>query len=125
MAEPTGEFSFNQTGNAYVKGDDGVVVAYVNYDGTATGFGTVIGTLAFPLPKGGATSGTCSWAGQGFPPDRAWVTGSGEGTWEQVKGRYAWKIRIPVIEISDGSRLRSEGEIDLEARTFKGKNFAA
>ena len=121
MADSIGEFTLNHTGNAYAKNDDGVVVAYVNYEGTATGFGTVMGTLAFPLPEGGATSGTCSWTGQGFPPDRPWVSGSGDGTWEQVEGKYAWKIDLPAIENSDGSRIHSEGELDLEARTFSGQ----
>jgi hypothetical protein len=125
MADSIGEFSLNQTSNAYVKNDDGVVVAYVNYDGTATGFGTVMGTMSFPLPDGGASSGACSWTGQAFPPDRPWNTASGDGTWEQVEGRYAWRISLPAIQLSDGNRLRSEGEIDLEARTFNGQLFEA
>ena len=114
MANSIGKFALNHTGNAYAKNEDGVVVAYVNYDGTADGFGTVMGTMSFPLPEGGATSGACSWTGQAFPPDRPWNSGTGDGTWEQVEGRYAWKIVLPVIELSDGSRIRSEGEIDLE-----------
>ncbi len=125
MADSLGEFAFNQTAIAYVKNDDGVVVAYVNYEGTATGFGTVQGTLAFPLPEGGATSGTVSWTGQAFPPDRPWNTASGDGTWEQVEGKYAWQINLPAIELSDGNRIRSEGEVDLEARTFSGQIFEA
>jgi hypothetical protein len=125
MADSLGEFAFNQTAIAYVKNYDGVVVAYVNYEGTATGFGTVQGTLAFPLPEGGATSGTVSWTGQAFPPDRPWNTASGDGTWEQVEGRYAWKISLPAMVNSDGSRIRSEGEVDLEARTFSGQIFEA
>ncbi|MFB3138546.1 MAG: hypothetical protein ACE10B_04950 [Phycisphaerales bacterium] len=125
MADSIGEFEFNQTGNAYTKNDDGLIVAHVHYDGTAAGYGTVMGTMTFPLPEGGATSGTCSWTGQGFPPDSPWVSGSGDGTWEQVAGKYAWKISIPVIENSDGSRIRTEGEIDLEARTFSGQMFDA
>lgn len=123
MADSIGEFSLNHVGNAYAKNDDGVVVAYANYDGTATGFGTVMGTMSFPLPGSGDTSGHCSWTGQAFPPDQPWTTSSGDGTWEQIEGRHAWKISLPVIELSDGSRLRSEGEIDLEARTFNGQIF--
>ena len=102
-----------------------MLVAYANYEGTATGFGTVIGTVSFPLPEGGATSGTCSWSGQGFPPGGSWVSGSGDGTWEQVDGRYAWKVSIPAVMNSDGSRIRSEGELDQEARTYKGQMFDA
>ncbi|MCZ6617389.1 MAG: hypothetical protein O7E57_04595 [Gammaproteobacteria bacterium] len=125
MTDSIGEFAFHHTGNALVKNDDGVVVAYASYEGTATGFGTVMGTVAFPLPESGAASGTCSWTGQGFPPDSPWTTSFGDGTWEQVEGKYAWKISIPVIEISDGTRIRSEGELDLEAKTFNGQMFDA
>ena len=123
MADSIGEFALNHTGNVYVKNDDGVVVGYVNYEGTATGYGTVMGTMSFPLPESGATSGTCSWTAQGFPPDSAWTTSSGDGTWEQIEGRYAWKISLPVIEISNGTRIRTEGELDLEAKTLTGQMF--
>jgi hypothetical protein len=102
-----------------------VVVAYVNYDGTASGFGNIMGTLAFPLPESGATSGACSWTGQGFPPDGPWTSSSGEGTWEQVEGKFAWKVSILALEISDGRVISSEGELDLEARTFNGQMFDA
>ncbi len=53
MANSIGEFELNHSGNVYAKNDDGVVVAYVTYEGNASGFGTVMGTLAFPLPEGG------------------------------------------------------------------------
>ena len=125
MGDSIGEFTLNHTGNAYAKNDDGVVVAYVNYDGTASEFGTVMGTLAFPLPDSGATSGACSWTGQGFLPDSTWTTSSGEGTWEQVEGKHAWKVSISALQISDGRVISSEGELDLEARTFNGQMFDA
>jgi hypothetical protein len=123
LADAIGEFALKHVGSALTKNDDGVVVTYVNYEGTATGFGTVFGTLAFPLPEGGARSGTCSWAGQGFPPDSQWTSSSGDGTWEQVDGKYAWNISIPSLGISDGRVIRSEGVLDLEARTFNGQIF--
>ena len=125
MADSIGDFTLNHTGNVYTKNDDGVVVTHANFDGEATGFGRVMGTMAFPLPGSGESSGTCSWAGQGFPPDSPSTTSSGEGTWEQVNGKYAWKISIPSLEISDGRVIRSEGELDLEARTFNGQLFEA
>ena len=125
MANSLGNFELNHTGNAYAKNDDDVVVAYASYEGTATGFGTVMGTLAFPLPEQGATSGTVTWTGQGFPPDREPSTSFGEGTWKQVEGSHAWQINVPVIEISDGTSLRSEGVVDLEAKTFNGQMFEA
>ena len=125
MADSIGEFELKHTGNTYAKNDDGVVVAYANYDGTASEFGNVLGTLAFPLPESGATSGACSWTGQGFPPDSPWTTSSGEGTWEQIEGKHAWKISMPALEISDGRVISSEGVVDLESRTFNGQMFDA
>jgi hypothetical protein len=125
VADSIGEFELNHTGSAYAKNDDGVVVAYANYDGTGSEFGNVLGTLAFPLPESGATSGACSWTGQGFPQDGPWTTSSGEGTWEQIEGKHAWKIRMPALEISDGTVISSEGVVDLEARTFNGQMFDA
>mgnify|MGYP001815580840 FL=1 len=123
MADAAGEFTLNHTGNAYAKNDEDVVVAYANYEGTATGFGTVMGTLAFPLPVQGATSGAVTWTGQAFPPDQEPSTSFGEGTWEQVDGRHAWTISMPALEVSDGTRLKTEGVVDLEARTFNGQMF--
>ena len=125
MADSIGEFELNHTGNAYAKNDDGVVVAYANYDGTASEFGSVLGTLAFALPESGATSGAVSWTGQAFPPGSPWTTSSGEGTWVQVEGKHAWKVSIPALEISDGRVISSEGLVDLEARTFNGQMFDA
>ena len=125
MADSIGEFELNHSGNVYAKNDDGVVVAYVTYEGTASGFGTVMGTLAFPLPEGGARSGACSWTAQAFPPDSPWTSSSGEGSWEQMEGKHAWKISIPALAISDGRVISSEGTLDLEARTFNGQMFDA
>ena len=125
MADPVGMFSHAMKNNSFTRADDGTLIATVDFEGTAEGFGTVLSTLRVPLPTGGAPSGSCTWMGQGFPEDRAWVTGVGEGTWEQIPGQYRWKLSVPVMEISDGSRLRCEGEIDFAARTFRGQMFDA
>ena len=125
MADSIGEFELTHSGNAYAKNDDGVVIAYANYDGTASDFGSVLGTLAFALPESGATSGKCSWTGQAFPPDGPWTTSSGEGTWEQIEGKHAWKVTIPALKNSEGRVIVSEGVVDLDARTFNGQMFDA
>ena len=100
------------------KAADGTLVAIGNFEGTATGYGMVFTTLTFPLPQGGASSGTCTIMAQAFPEDRPWVTGSGDGTWEQIEGKNRWKLRFPIVEGSDGSRNRVEGELDLATRSF-------
>ena len=78
-----------------------------------------------PLPEGGAKSGSCTSTGHAFPPDRPWVVGSGAGTWAQVEDLNRWKLIFPVLKNSDGSQVRSEGEIDLAKRTFSGQFFDA
>ena len=96
-----------------------------DFEGAAGDFGVTVGTLHVSLPEGGAKSGTCTWMGQAFPDGSPWVVGSGEGTWEQIEGLNRWKLSFPVLEVSDGSRLRSEGELDLAMRSFNGQLFDA
>ena len=71
MADPIGEFSLKHTGSAYAKTENGELANTSNWQGTATGYGTVFGTLSLsqPLAEAGATSRSCSWAGQGFSED--------------------------------------------------------
>ena len=125
MAEPVGEFSLRMANNSFATGADGTVVGTVDFEGTADGFGTVLGTLTVPLTEPGAKRGSCKWTGQAFPDDRPWLLSSGEGTWEQVEGEHRWKMSFPLVTISDGTRLSSTGEIDLPTRTFSGQMFDA
>ena len=123
MSEPTGEFAHRHTGSAYSKAADGTIVANSNWEGTATGFGAIFGTLSVPLPEGGATSGTCTWMGQAFQEDGSWSSGIGDGTWEQIEGKHRWKMHFPAIKVSSGESLRCEGELDLATRTFTGQMY--
>ena len=125
MSEAIGEFSLKHAGSTYAKNKDGELANYANFSGTADGYGQVFGTMgsSLPLADAGATSGTCTWAGQGFLEDGSTVGGLGEGTWEKLEGQLKWVIKLE-IEISNGDRVRSEGEIDLETLMFTGKNYA-
>ena len=125
MADPVGEFKMQMKNNSFTKAADGTVVAVADFEGTAGDAGVTFGTLHVPLPEGGAKSGTCTWMGQAFPDGSPWGVGSGEGTWEQVEGLNRWKLIFPVVDVSDGSRIRSEGELDLETRGFNGQLFDA
>ncbi len=126
MADPVGEFALRHTGSSYAKTPDGGLENNSNWEGTATGYGAVFGTLSVsrPLNEVGSTSGSCAWAGQAYLEDGTNIGGLGEGTWEQVEGRHKWKLSL-VMEISNGDRIRSEGEIDLATRTYSGKLYAA
>jgi hypothetical protein len=121
MSDP-GEFSFKLTGIGHSKTADGAVNIDTHWEGTATGFGAVFGTLSVirPMNSFDETTGSCSWVGQAFPEDGTVVGGIGQGTWKQEEGKHKWTISAEV-EISNGDRLRSEGEIDLAARSYTGR----
>jgi hypothetical protein len=46
---------------------------------------------------------------------------TGQGTYESV-GKHRWKT-ADFLQLSDGRRISGEGEIDLAARSWKGKIF--
>jgi len=120
MADPVGEFSLASTGTTFEANDDGLK-STANFEGTATGYGTVAGTLTFMADAADASIGAARWVGQGFLDDGSQVAGVGQGTWEQA-GHHRWSIKMD-IEISSGDRIRSEGEVDLASRTYNGKLY--
>ena len=125
MSDPIGEFSLNHAGTTYSKTADGELASYANFQGTATGYGQVYGTLILtrPLSEAGSTSGTCTWAAAAFLEDGSTAGGLGEGTWEQNAGEHKWKVNM-VTKVSSGETVRSEGEISLETLVYSGKLFA-
>ncbi len=123
MAESSGEFSLEMKGQAQESIDNGIrLISY--WEGTATGFGAVFGTLTVDLSFDdiAATSGTCRYVGVAFLPDGGRDGGSAEGTWAQHAGRNAWSTNLTGTTAS-GQKMRTEGEIDLASRTWTGKNY--
>ncbi len=120
MSDPIGEFTLEHKGTTYLKTDDGLD-NYINFSGTATGYGSVFGTLKTSNPLTGSvpTTGACTWSSQAFLEDGTTVTAYGEGNFEQVSDQQKWKINLN-IQVSNGDNLRSEGEIDLETLMFSG-----
>jgi hypothetical protein len=112
-----GEFSFKLTSLNFSAGPAGSVIIQVNCEGTATGFGTVAGTLATIPGK----SGTFSWCGAAYLDDGGLVTSTGSGVHESV-GKHRWRTRGDVV-ISDGRTLSAEGELTLADRSWSGKLF--
>lgn len=115
LGKEIGDFSLNSTSTRYAEDGGAVEIAL---DGTATGYGTVLGTLHL-RSEPGAKSGTCSWRGQGFLDNGETVVGIGEGTWQEI-GKHRWRTRM-VIATSDGGTHASDGQLNLEGRSLTGK----
>ena len=120
MAESSGEFSLEMKGQTTESIDNGVRLMS-NWEGTATGFGAVFGTLTVDLSFDdvAATSGTCRWVAVAFLPDGGRDAGTAEGTWTQHAGRNAWSMILTGTSAS-GQKIRSEGEINLGNRSWTG-----
>jgi hypothetical protein len=115
IGKEIGEFSLKSTSTSYA--EEGGVVS-ISCDGTATGYGTVLGTLTF-RGEPGAQSGPLSWRGQGFLESGETVAGSGQGTWELI-GKHKWRTRL-IVATTDGRCHASDGLLDLQSRTLAGK----
>ncbi len=116
--KPAGDFSFKFTTLITSPGPGGSVLNQVAWEGTATGFGAVFTTTTY---VGSHKSGTFSECGSAFMDNGDGLDGIGQGTFESI-GKNRWRT-ADFIQISDGRRLSKEGEIDLAARTWKGKVF--
>ena len=123
MADPMGKFSAKHVGNTYSRSANGELVTNAHFEGVADPYGDGFATLTViqKLSEAGATSGTCSYAGQAFK-DGNTLGGLGEGTWEQLPGESKWKVTLD-IDGSNGDRIRSVGIIDLPNRTWDGELF--
>jgi hypothetical protein len=113
--KPIGEFSFKMVNQTNLPGPAGSVLVQVNFEGTGAGFGAIFDTSTF---VGGGRDGTFSQVGSAYLDNGDVLNGIGQGTYES-KGKHRWSTKS-TIQISDGRRLSSEGEIDLAARTWKG-----
>ena len=97
---------------------DGGAASHVNLEGTATGFGTVIGTLTFLPDAPGAKTGRASWLGAGYLENGETLQGFGEGFYAE-SGKHKWRLRS-ILRISNGGVLLADGEVNLEGRSYKG-----
>lgn len=113
--KPIGEFSLKMVTQTNTPGPAGSVLVQVNFEGTGTGFGAIFDTSTF---IGGGKDGTFSQCGSAYLDNGDILAGVGQGTYES-KGKHRWAT-ASTIQLSDGRRLSSVGEIDLAARTFKG-----
>jgi hypothetical protein len=118
IGKATGKFSMKSTSVTVAESAGGGGVSHVNLEGTATGFGAVLGTLTFLADAPGAKAGRTTWLGAGYLPNGEILQGSGDGVFVEV-GKHKWRVRA-IVRISDGSVLLSDGEVSLEGRSYKG-----
>ncbi len=113
-----GEFSFKVVTIANSPGPAGSVLSQVNWEGTATGFGAVFATATY---VGGPKNGTFSECGTAYLENGDGLSGIGQGTYEST-GKHQWRTES-FMQISDGRRVRGEGQINLASRSWKGQLF--
>ena len=125
MSEELGKYSLKFAGNTYTSDENGHVTIHQNWEGTADGYGAVFGTLIFgPTPPAGLNEGgTIKWVSQGFLDDGTTLVGLGEGTWETPPDRHVAKTSL-LINISDGTQVRGEGEMGLENLEWNGTMYS-
>ena len=121
VGKEAGEFSFTSAGVTVTSEPGGSVTQAVNLEGTATAFGTVLGTLTFHVSEPGADSGFTTWAGTAYKDDGEAVGGVGRGVFEK-SGTNKWRVRA-ILQVTGGPLLLSDGEIALEGRGYAGKLY--
>src|SRR5215469_5927680 len=113
-----GEFSFKLVATRNSPGPAGSVLIEASWEGTGTGFGAIFATTTY---VGGPKGGTFSTSAVAYLEDGNALTSAGQGTYESI-GKHRWRTES-LVQISDGRRLRGEGEIDLASRSWKGTIF--
>ena len=126
MAEEIGKFSLEHVSTSYAEDADGNISTYTNWRGKAEGYGVVYDTTIFgptPLMEAGdgLEGGPLKRIGQWFLEDGTTVAGSGSGQWSKKPGEHIWKTDC-ILQISDGTKIRSVGDIHLYTLTFSGTN---
>ena len=108
-------FAFNWNTITFSE-SDGDVVATINFEGTAEGFGVVLGTIV--VYGAGTPSGTYDFLGVSFPEEGEQVIGRGNGEWRQV-APHRWE-NTQTTTLSNGQTVKGEGVFDLPNRTWSG-----
>lgn len=115
-----GEFSVKMTTMTFMPGPAGSMIVQANFEGTATGFGVVCGTMN-ASPAGGQ-SGTFDSCLITLPESGDGVSGTGRGKFTKT-GSNRWHTEGP-LNLSDGRTVYGEGDIDLPNRTWSGKMYS-
>lgn len=113
------EFTLKITSLTFTEGAGESLNVQGNLEGTATGFGPVLGTTVFT--NAGEKSGTWRFCGVAYLETGDSIRGIAHGTHES-SGVHKWRTR-GVEKLSDGRTVALEGEVDLATRTWSGQLF--
>jgi hypothetical protein len=116
-AKKSVNFAFKSTSVTYAEIPGGGV-NHINLEGTATGFGTVLGTLSLYADSHGAKAGRTKWIGTAYLDNGEQVRSTSEGFWQE-SGKHKWRVRGTLCN-SLGDVYQSDGVISLDGRTYKG-----
>ena len=123
LSDPIGEFEFSSRGlTVSDPSSSGGGSITVDYQGTATGYGTVASSMTFTVHEAGAKSGTVSANNVAWLENGDSKNGVSKGVFSS-SGTNTWRVRAMVV-VSDGTVLLSEGEVSLAEQTYKGKLYA-
>ena len=123
LSDPIGEFEFSSRGlSVSDPTSSGGGSITVDYEGTATGYGTVASSMRFTVQEAGAKSGTISANNIAWLESGDSLSGISKGVFSS-SGTNTWRVRAMVV-VSDGTVLLSEGEISLAEQTYKGNLYA-
>jgi len=120
FGDQIGEFSYQLTSVNIDDDGTGQQVHTSTWDGEASGYGTVLGTMTL-YASASDEAGRMEWNASAYLDSGDRATGTGTGTWSNC-GKHQWRIRA-VNLTSTGSVFGSDGVIDLQARSFKGSLF--
>ncbi len=112
-----GDYSLRMTTVTVKPGLSGSVVLESNWEGSATGYGTVIGTAMMV----GADRGTFTYYSVVYNDAGERFSGISTGVYESI-GVNIWRTDA-TIRFNDGDNIIAEGTIDLACHTWKGKFY--
>ena len=98
-------------------GLSGSVVLEGNWEGIATGYGTILCTSLWV----GGDSGTYTFYSAVYLDTGERLTGTATGSYETI-GKHVWKTEA-ILRLSDGDSVATEGTVDLIGRIWTGKFY--
>jgi hypothetical protein len=110
----SGEYSFKFTSFTLAPGPGGSIPVQCNCEGTAAGYGTILGTMTAV----GGNSGNLSWYARHFLESGDLLSVAGSGTYES-SGKNRWRTQL-VVQVSDGRNVVASGEAGLASRSWSG-----